>query len=159
MKNSIDGTQKPVTTLLFSAGFCLRMNMQSSNNSNQRHGHLGPTVQKCVTMKSLVNLSSLAFLSSVEQQQRSSGRGKINFFEHATLIPHFHFHVLSFPPALVLFSTCSLSSLVSCSVFHVQIRKPATYHRSPERRSHKSWRYTADLTGHQHKDPSVSPSL
>lgn len=128
----------------------LRRNDWSSNNRpvKQLWQH------KNVNIKSLVILSLLPCLlfSLIKSTRSSPGSGKLISLN---TFPHLIFFFLSYLRLPYLFSP---STLRLCS-FMYGSEKPATYHRSLERLSYKSRRYTADLTGHRHKDPSVSSSL
>lgn len=78
---------------------------------------------------------------------------------------HFHVPLSHLYRSLFSSPTCSPPHLVSLTLscsppsFMYRSQKPATYHKSLERLSNKSRGYMPDLTGHTHKDHSVSLSL
>lgn len=120
--------------------------------------HIALAVKEFVHLMSLVILSffpSPLIIRRTTQGARQEEFLWIRTYSHTLSFPNFtlffpRFPLLSTLPPL--FTSCSRS-------FMYRSEKPATYHRSLERLSYKSWCYTADLTGQRHKDLSVSPSL
>lgn len=96
-------------------------------------------------------------LSLGKQHTKLPRKWAIDIFFGQTTLSHFYTLFLPCPTFSPLHR---LSFSLSCSrSFMYRSEEAATYHRSLERLFNKSWRYMPDLTGHTHKDPSISLSF